>query len=923
MGTDLIPLVFDYDTPIAVVPVVVAIGPLLATIISAVAVAAGGALISLFKPQTMKKLALVVWSQKISVLLIAGAVVGTVSGWPYVFPPKVVAGAAEGEWLAFRGGPERRGSIAGDKDPVQGGILWNFTASKIFYSSPTVVGDRLYATSAKPSAFDKTAGVGYIYCVNANTGEQYWKHREGGDFRATFSSPAIAGGGKYLVCGEGLHFTEDARVFCFDISKAPTKVWEYRTKSHVESSPCIANGKVYIGAGDDGYYCFALEPKEKGKAEVIWHLPGPKSDNREGAERIYYDAETCPIVVDGKVYFGLGIGGMAVCCVDAETGKELWRVDTPYPAFSSPTISNGKLFFGMGNGDFVNRAETARALKIKKMEDAGATEEEIKEAWNKLGAAGEVWCIDLKTHEVEWKYDVGRTVLGSIAAKDGRLYFGSRNGFFYCLSMEGKLIKRFNVRKPIVTSPALGKEYVYFMTEAGRVYGLDMKTLDPVWEVSLGQGALFISSPALGNGHLYVGTDGSGIACAGEPSDVEREVLWAGHRGGPDGGGYGGGGTISARGAYGWKFPSEEGAVVPSISAPPAFMEDAMYVGLNTDMEHGLAKIVYELTKTKDGKSKMGPVRKWLYKTGNMMVLSAAVSSKGKVYCVDGKKGDAGRNLHCLDSATGMLKWKHPVEQGAEGMLFITGDAIFAADRKGSVVCLDRKEEGKPTERWRADVGNCARAPYVFGDIVVMATSSTPRLSALDFETGKILWRSDLPSAPQTDIVIARFEEEIPKPVGKDEDPKVLIVTDDVILLGLSEGLMGYSLLDGKKVWSVPCGSVQHLLRATDRLAACVNASSELVMVDFTKGKEVRRIPDVVSDVAPMRAGDALLFYERPSPKKESIQRWDLSNIKKNPKQWMKTSWLGAIKTHLVGTNSHMYFTTDKRGLVCARPRKR
>jgi outer membrane protein assembly factor BamB len=355
-------------------------------------------------------------------------------------------------------------------------------------------------------------------------------------------------------------------------------------------------------------------------------------------------------------------------------------------------------------------------------------------------------------------------------------------------------------------------------------------------------------------------------------------------------------------------------------------MEGAIYVGTNTETEKGLARIV---TETVDGKPL--PARKWLYGTKNPVVLSAAVSSKGRVYCVDGARGDAGRSLHCIDAEAGTAKWKRPVEDGAEGTVLVTEDVIFAADRKDSVVCLDRNDEGEPSERWRADVGGCAAAPFVFGDIVVMATSSKPRLTALDMETGKVLWQTGLPSAPQTDVIVARYEEEIPRPVDEDaepseeedEGPKTLVVIDDVVLLGMAEGLTGYSLLNGEKVWSVPCGRVRHLLRATDRLAACVTASSELVMVDYAKGKEVKRVPNVVPTVAPMRAGDALLFYERPSPKKESIQRWDLTNIRKEPKQWARTSWLGKIRTPLVGVESHVYFTTDKRGLVCLKPSRR
>ncbi|GAH76281.1 unnamed protein product, partial [marine sediment metagenome] len=252
--------------------------------------------------------------------------------------------------------PERRGALPGSKDPVRGKVNWVFTADdvKTFYASPAVVGNRVYITSARYEYF-KDAGA--ISSIDADSGRCVWTFKAD-RYRATFSSPAVRG--KYLVVGEGLHFTNDARVFCIDIERSEeerrgVKLWDYRTKSHVESSPCIADGRAYIGAGDDGFYCFALDPAPDllgqavpgGTAQVLWHLDGKE----------YPDCETSPVVADGRVYFGLGMGGQAICCVDAKGGEPVWRLETPCPVFSSPSVADGKLYFGMGFGDFVNRAE--------------------------------------------------------------------------------------------------------------------------------------------------------------------------------------------------------------------------------------------------------------------------------------------------------------------------------------------------------------------------------------------------------------------------------------------------------------------------------------------------------------------------------------------------------------------------------------
>ena len=54
--------------------------------------------------------------------------------------------------------------------------------------------------------------------------------------------------GRFLVCGEGLHYTLNARVFCMDVARGKI-LWTYETHGHVESTPCIDKGRVYVGAG--------------------------------------------------------------------------------------------------------------------------------------------------------------------------------------------------------------------------------------------------------------------------------------------------------------------------------------------------------------------------------------------------------------------------------------------------------------------------------------------------------------------------------------------------------------------------------------------------------------------------------------------------------------------------------------------------
>ena len=61
---------------------------------------------------------------------------------------------------------------------------------------------------------------------------------------------------------------------------------------------------------------------------------------------------------------------------------------------------------------------TLRANKQKEIQDAELgkkslpeVQKDIDAALKELPDAGQLWCIDLKTHNVDWKFDIGQTVL--------------------------------------------------------------------------------------------------------------------------------------------------------------------------------------------------------------------------------------------------------------------------------------------------------------------------------------------------------------------------------------------------------------------------------------------------------------------------------------------------------------------------------
>jgi len=910
--------------PAVIAPAVPLINVVLA-LLPAILVALGGAIVSIFKPSVMKAGLKLLWRKKLQVAIFAACVTGAVYGLGRLFGggPGVTETRAGRDWPAYRGGPRRLGAAGEGPDPVRPGNVWSFAKEvKTFYASPAVVGNRVYVCSADKGIWTDR---GAVYCLDADTGGVVWKYSPR-DFRATYSSPSVAG--RYLVCGEGLHFTRDARITCLDVTRKGERVWELRTNSHVESSPCIYDDKVYIGAGDDGVYCVALAAASGGEPRVVWHQSG----------KTYPDCETSPVAADGRVYLGLGEAGTAVVCFDADDGKEIWKRDTPYPVFGSPALAEGKVFVGMGNGNLIYTAEQLRDQALKELKDKGATAAEIAAAAKRLAPAGEVWCLDARTGQVLWTFEADRTVMGAIAVADDRLYFGTQGGMFHCLSLEGRpLARAWNARDAVNASPAVGEELVYFITGGGRLFGLDRRTLSPRFEMAVGTGGRFVSSPVVANGHVYVGTELDGFFCVGEAEIRRRVPLWGGRLGGPGRGGWADGSPLPERGRFAWRYPKPEDDSEVAMRAPAGYLDEALYVPVEGPRT-GLAKIVPKRTRRR-GRAE----EKWFYPTPRPIVLSPAARGPA-VYVVDGRAGQEGRSLHCLAAADGSLLWKRPVADDAPGHMVVTESALYVYDAPDRLTCLALGDpEGEPRAprlRWRAPVTAPVGLPLPAGAIVLAASADPPQVAALSDADGSGVWRAALHAEPVTGPVRAQA----------------------LVAVGTARGLTVLSPADGRSLWTAPCGRVTAPPVCDDERLACVSVKdgqAKLCVFEWTgrcifdssappgaggaaSAPAAPDVPKPVPGLSPMLVGETVLYgapgslegldmsFERKSKAKtEGADAAEGEDDEAERKRRMKVSrWLrvdpafyGEITTGCVLAQSQIFFGTARRGLVCATPR--
>lgn len=859
---------------LAVIPVL--IGPLqaLMAILPGLLLALAGLVVSMFRPSAVKAFLRLLWTQKAVLLALAALVAALVYFRPSLFPGKKAATTMEADrdWPLSRGSPDRRGFVPGrEAEPARGAIAWAFRKGdfKTFYASPAAVGNRLYVVGSHFAVF---ADRGLLACLDADSGEMVWSYSAGG-FRSTFSSPVVSG--DHLVVGEGLHETRDARIFCFDIRKSEArgegvKLWDYRTRSHVESTPCISGDRVFVGAGDDGFYCLALAPDADGKARVIWHVPGEK----------YPDCETSPVVDDGRVYFGLGAKGQAVVCLEAATGKELWRQATPYPVFGSPAAAGGRVVVGMGVGNYIQEPEEMAEDLKRAMRGQKKTEEEIREAVAPLKPAGEVWCLDSASGETYWRFKAERTVLGCPAVADDRVYFGSRDRHFYCVALDnGALLNKWNADDPIISGAAVGDVFVYCLTQNGRLYCLDRSSLHPAWAVNLN--APLVGSPAVARGRVYAATEGNGVLCLAGASPERRHLLWRGYADSA-------GGLLPERTTFGWRSKPESAAGDPfSLTTPLAAIGDALYSGVQGTSACGLAQIIIVREESQIRGARLG----WFQPSSNPVTMAPAATAD-QVYFVDGSAAMTGRRLSCLSATNGSLLWQLPVAAGASGGFVISPSEVFIVDRPDGLSCY-RARDGAPL--WGKQGGEVVGAPAQRGQLLFYARRSPAALLAVDAPTGLTLWERELEDEPLT-------------------GPLAL---DTGVWVGGRKGLTQCDPVSGAAIGHVAGGPVEMPLVANGGLVAGVTATGDILLAHATCATNAPvTVKAALAGMPPLLGENAMVYFSD-----TALVRFDLGTGENIVLQKIYEKWDGKVTSPAIALDAHILYATQERGLICLMPK--
>ena len=401
--------------------------------------------------------------------------------------------------VVFRGDERRLGAV-GSAPSGKLSLVWDYypawvdedgsvetVDSAMILSSPAVYGDRVYAASCE---LDPPDSYGIVFCVDGTTGETIWSvdQSDGEELMGFFSSPALTADGQYLVIGQGLHPDSNCSLICIDTASGKVH-WTVQSELHIESSPAIENGVVYVGCG-------AIEDPATHKpiSHTGYVVAVRIEDGKTLWKQDVADPESSPIVEDGVVYIGSGFNGKAVVALHAGNGEELWKTETPYPITGAVTLLGDTVIVGGGNGDFVFRDPNP---------------------------AGVVMALDAKTGAIKWTTNTPDAVLGAVAA--GKYLIAPvAAGQVAALDPEsGRPVWSAEVsgQAPVLAGASVADGFVYAVSHDGYMAKLSIDDGSLAEKTYInnksrpGEQGLCISSPMVYNGRIYVGSETGGLRC--------------------------------------------------------------------------------------------------------------------------------------------------------------------------------------------------------------------------------------------------------------------------------------------------------------------------------------------------------------------------------------------------------------------------
>ncbi len=223
-------------------------------------------------------------------------------------------------------------------DAASGNELWSF--------------DTIYAVRSSPAVADGIVYIGSddysVYAVDAATGERVWSYET--DSLVT-SSPVVSNGIMVVGSSDGILYTfnaENGRVRLQFLGRSSV----LSSPSVENETAYFINSSGFLYAVDTTarnwlfenrlrlfwqvFHVYGVLPRPPDPSGFIWSVP------------LFVGTSSSPALADGTIYVG---AGTRLVALDAADGRQRWGFETGDIIFSSPAVSGGAAYVGSNDGN--------------------------------------------------------------------------------------------------------------------------------------------------------------------------------------------------------------------------------------------------------------------------------------------------------------------------------------------------------------------------------------------------------------------------------------------------------------------------------------------------------------------------------------------------------------------------------------------
>jgi outer membrane protein assembly factor BamB len=220
--------------------------------------------------------------------------------------------------------------------------------------------------------------------------------------------------------------------------------------------------------------------------------------------------ESKPILTKNRVIVASAKGD--IFGLEANSGKEVWRVKTKKPIHADLTLTDNAIIAANDAGQVLKLdVKTGEVLWSECIDEQPIYSKPLvlnNVIWI-ASTSGKLHRIQLATGELISHSDFSAPFFANPAADGDAVYIGNNDSHLYKFDFSGNQVWAFQTVELVKAQPLIGRSYVYFGDGNGTFYIVDKETAEKKYEKNFK--GRFIASPVFWENKLIVFTDNDDI----------------------------------------------------------------------------------------------------------------------------------------------------------------------------------------------------------------------------------------------------------------------------------------------------------------------------------------------------------------------------------------------------------------------------